>query len=807
MRKDKQQFFEKRNSGFSLITVMVSVSFIAIMGLLVLYLSLNNFQMKHTDIKGKDSFYTAEQALEEIRLGLQQDVGDAMSRAYIKVMETYNRDSSADAVLDEVRQQDFEAEFLAQLQKTLRGGEKEDFPALKKGCYSLDHLKAYLDLPHNGSFDREKETLIVTTPAAAGDNSKEPIMEVTTTAQAAKKNLTAGILLRNLKVVYVDPQGLASVIETDIALGIPKVQFPTPSTLPDLMNMIIVANGGIICQGKKGAQTTISGSIYAGTITGETALAKEPDTSLWLQPDADLAITAGDKVVTENEIRADKGSSFAARTGVNLWAKGLRLSSASVQLLGTTYFADDLTVERGTGSAVTLQGEYYGYGYPTTARADSSRNKNRYDKLSDADVSSAIIVNGRDTTLDLSGVQKMLLAGRSYVSSSAYSSANRQNADVMTGDSITVKGTQLAYLVPSALLKTAGVTAGNPMSYQEYQNSGLSGKDETDMVYWDAPVSAWGGQTLREIGVDSAKPIQTVFYNDNGGYVYFYLNFTDDQAASDFMQQYYGKNASQKAKMDRYLSFYFGENAGVTVKDPDSYLRYVTNGNVLTYDGNHAEGNLLDATDAAGSDKLTQEEINLQNSWYALNRKMITSADLLNGAVDEGNGRSHDETDESRSVFDNLVNEAQMKKFLSDREPVSRVYTFTASADNGGLQAMFCDNSQTLKINQAMADKLRLVITTGDVQIGENVQFKGIIMAKGRITLCAGAQLESAPLEAARVFQGVMTDQDATVSPRDFFWEGDKYVLGNSTSAGDDSQNADVYDLADYVSYKNWRKE
>lgn len=80
------------------------------------------------------------------------------------------------------------------------------------------------------------------------------------------------------------------------------------------MNMIIVANGGIICQGKKGAQTTISGSIYAGTITGETALAKEPDTSLWLQPDADLAITAGDKVVTENEIRADKGSSFAART-------------------------------------------------------------------------------------------------------------------------------------------------------------------------------------------------------------------------------------------------------------------------------------------------------------------------------------------------------------------------------------------------------------------------------------------------------------------------------------------------------------
>ena len=38
---------------------------IAILGLLVLYLALQNFRMKATDIKGKDSFYTAEQALKE----------------------------------------------------------------------------------------------------------------------------------------------------------------------------------------------------------------------------------------------------------------------------------------------------------------------------------------------------------------------------------------------------------------------------------------------------------------------------------------------------------------------------------------------------------------------------------------------------------------------------------------------------------------------------------------------------------------------------------------------------------------------
>ena len=46
------------------------------------------------------------------------------------------------------------------------------------------------------------------------------------------------------------------------------------------------------------------------------------------------------------------------------------------------------------------------------------------------------------------------------------------------------------------------------------------------------------------------------FHNDGssaGGYVYFYLNFTDEKKASDFMQVYYKKNPSLK-KSDGWLS-------------------------------------------------------------------------------------------------------------------------------------------------------------------------------------------------------------------------------------------------------------
>lgn len=47
----------KQNKGFSLITVIIAVAFIGILGLLVLYMALSNFQMKITDLKGKDSFH------------------------------------------------------------------------------------------------------------------------------------------------------------------------------------------------------------------------------------------------------------------------------------------------------------------------------------------------------------------------------------------------------------------------------------------------------------------------------------------------------------------------------------------------------------------------------------------------------------------------------------------------------------------------------------------------------------------------------------------------------------------------------
>ncbi len=827
----------KDNKGFSLITVIITVAFIGILGLLVLYLALQNFNMKITGIKGKDSFYTAEQALEEIRLGLQQDVGEAMSAAYIKVMEDYNKQStSPDEVLDELRQKAFETAFLQELTSRVRQSGKEGASDLPQGQYSMDYLRSYVDyvdLEKMDDFNAATETLIVTTP-----EGKNPVL---------KSDPKSGLLLKNLKVIYVDAQGYAAIIETDIRLGIPKIQFPTPSTLPDLMNMVVVAQGGIVCKsaenvGISAGHTSIMGSIFAGNLKDDSEASEKSHTSIKVEKNAVLAISSGDKVVTEGEVSVDEQGSFSTGAGVTLWTQGIRMTEGNVTLDGTTYVADDLTVEKnaksGDGSQVKIAGEYYGFGSPDSAKKSKNYTQSGqsvekdtprlYDYSSDADLSSGIVINGRNTTIDLSAVKKFLLAGRSYIAASGVKgSSGNANSDVMLGESLSVKGSQLAYLVPAALLKTgSAVSASNPMNYDAYRASDLVKKDADQQVDWDETVSAWGGKNLSEIGVDKLKPIQKVFYNDNagGGYVYFYLNFTDNEKASDFMQTYAANNTD---KLNQDLSFYFGKNSGITVADRDSYVRYVTNGNILTYNGDRSENGVDDATNPESDEKLQQEQVNMQNTWYALNRKMITSVDLLNTDVKDKEGISHDETNYTQSVFDNLVNEKQMVQFLRQRNPEHLQYTFTASDEDGSLQAMMVHNGEKstyqtskgpetvkgtdkpLVIMKSMAenDNLRLVICTGDVVIQAGVNFKGIIMAKGKITLEAGASLESAPLEAAKVFQSVVVN-DGNISPKDFFWEGDKYVLGNSTVTNDEEKNtSDTYQLGDYITYENWRKE
>lgn len=797
--KTEQNRMNGRNQGFSLITVMIAVAFVGILGMLVIYISAANLDMKITDLKGKDSFYTAEQALEEIRTGLQEDVGDAMSKAYIQVLENYNSNgsSASDVSLDDLRQSKFKDAFVKEITKRLgKAGNSTQ--------YNVDYLKKYIDLKDSAKFDQNSETLIVTTP-----DGEEPLM---------KKDVSSGIVLKNLKVIYVDPKGRASVIRTDIRLGIPKIQFPTASTLPDLMNMAIVADSGIICEANKQQPVKIRGNVYAGRLKNDLTLLQDyPRASVMLKDYGGMVVESGERFVSGGDIILKKESSLTTSSMVNLWAQGISLSSSDVKLLGTTYLADDLTVEKGSGSYVQIYGDYYGYGSPSTAR--NSKNSTLYANEKDADLSSAIVINGKNTTLDLTEIGQLMLSGRTYVSTSSVSAISdmSNSADVLTGESITVKGTQVAYLAPpSVFVKQEGdkdTVFTNPMTFETYRTYLEKNGYHGIQVDLDAKVKAWGEKTLRKIGVNEEKPLQEVFYNDNSstGYVYFYLNFKTEKAASDFMALYYQDQTAIKKAMDKNLSFYFGgEGSGILVRNKNTYLRYITNGNVLSYKGgSKAEGDLVNATSPSSVSELEREQLSYQNTWYALNRKMISSPNLLNKKVKDLNGDfDHTEDNPTRSVFDNLINENALHGFLFAQS--GQKYEFLLSSSSS-MKAVLYENTSEYEISSAEAQDLRLVICTGDVRIKEGTHFKGIILTKGKLTVESNVILEAASVEAAKVFMAKLPGE-TEISPRDFFWDGSKYVLGTSVSDQDQTQSEnrkedDIYELAEWVTYENWKKQ
>ena len=86
------------NRGMSLVMVIGTVALVSILVVIVLSLSLMNIQMKSVYKKSADNFYDAEAAMDEIRTGLQQDVADAATTAYLSVMSQYSASSYQDAV-------------------------------------------------------------------------------------------------------------------------------------------------------------------------------------------------------------------------------------------------------------------------------------------------------------------------------------------------------------------------------------------------------------------------------------------------------------------------------------------------------------------------------------------------------------------------------------------------------------------------------------------------------------------------------------------------------------------------------------
>lgn len=78
------------NKGSALLTVILLVAFLTVLATTLLYVSGTNMQIKQADYQNKKSFYSGEEALEEIRANLMEDASKAALLAYNEVMMNYD---------------------------------------------------------------------------------------------------------------------------------------------------------------------------------------------------------------------------------------------------------------------------------------------------------------------------------------------------------------------------------------------------------------------------------------------------------------------------------------------------------------------------------------------------------------------------------------------------------------------------------------------------------------------------------------------------------------------------------------------
>lgn len=696
------------NRGSSMVMVIVTMAFVGILVSVILYMSLLNFRLKTADVRNKNSFYTAENALDEIKAGLEGEISKAVGAAYLAVMEHYGD------YTDTGRNEEFTWQYVNSLRGSLRAPGQDN-------RYQVSILTGYL-----------KDT--------AWDEANGCGAKVT--AETADTGVlisrTDGVVLKDVMVTYVGSDGMVSRIKTDIKLALPDISFSASFKLPDVLSYSIIANDRL----QFGAPSSIRGSVYGGR---EGIFVDGISVNIY---DADLVVT--DKLLHVNN------AALHISENTNLWAEGIEVTSSQVDFLGSVYVRDDLTIN-GSNSGVKISQTYYGYG-----RNDA-----------DALYSSAILINGLNTRLDMSNVSRLYLAGRSYIKTAgtvAVGGSEVENQNVRMGESLAVKSDQLAYLVPVECLWVKdgeNLCTSNPVEVGEIAGFESEGAMEVD---FDA--------VSRKLGVplgNYANSFQKVYKNVSGvQLVYYYLTFDSELSANRFFKEYY---EADKERMDDYLKVYVSD-----LKLPvDSMLRVNLAGNVFTMEaGNFV---LKDATAVTDDTAALRQE----SEGYAAAFDQLCT---ILSRTEPSAAQREEKTD--NGIFYNVINKEEF-----DRLVAAKGNKWIQYSDDGTTGVVVINNAggSPYKMSEEGIDwsRIKILIVSGDLIVDNN--FNGILISGGSVTARTGWLMNDA--DAASKAMQIVSD-DGSFMVVNLFTDG-SYMVGTPGSGGGTSGGrVTVYNDVDY---------
>lgn len=736
------------NRGSSILMVILVAAGIGVMAAIALWVSLRNVQMKTTDAEIKESFYSAEGVLEQVKAGVKEKAEAAYKEAVTKDLENFAKYgnssqtpagvTSSSTVSEKARRaEDFKKNF------------KDTFKSsIDRGTAGEYNIKSISNLVDQSLLNSPTYPYAVVSAMNGGYSRDEGIV----------KDEDDKLVLKGIRVRYVSEDEQVSEIVTDITVAVPKPDVIASTSDLDLFEYAIIGDKGVeVIAGN----VNIKGSVYAGFSDSfnKQAFVAKSYTNVGLY---DKTLIANGTVYVANN------ASLKASPNQKIWAGNILLDGGRAELTGASYVADDLTLS-GERSSAKISGTYKGYGNDKNVAGSSS----------------AIIINGKDSSIDMSGAKEVALAGYSYIATGNErlrlpnsTGEARNNKDIKMGESIAVKGNQIAYLMPGEWIGTDSNKESkfghNPLSYDEYKRL-INERDSSgkNYVLVDTKARAYKtGKTFEDYGVTKSDLdanytkifVQPITGISSDGLVYFYVNLPQDKAARYF-NDFYAADKNRAEELKKHTDFYTG-----TIKSA-AEANIKTVGNYTLYDN--------DLVVLPGKTSTIDNTGKFIKTFRALCTNLTTKVKA---------GQRENE------VFKNIINEAVLRGYLAG--------VVKKEVSVNGVKAVI--TSGYYEYNGSSGD-VRLIVALGDVRVSKT--FTGTIIANGKVTVNSAGEIKS---DDSGIIKNLISEP-LTAGGSDYFYkvfrDGEAFAASGSTVSGNDLFADGSVDLSKLVSYSNWKKK
>ncbi|MCI7770993.1 MAG: hypothetical protein MR496_05120 [Eubacterium sp.] len=821
---------KKNNSGSTIVIVLLMTSFVLILSTLITTTTMINLRMKIASSQSTKSFYTAEQAVDEVRAALGVISVGCFNTAYEEELtKLYSTKSTGATVNNKEANQMMRKEYTKKLlteMKLFDGVSDPDAEIVKYLNWTGNNPLPIASWNADDSKDNEKKiysSFIAALNNYIEDNtnlSVEKVTKITFNVTGTDPLYSYSVGFYDCVVKYLDNSGNYSYITFNGAVGMPDIEidFKNDDKVGTLCfaDYSLVGNGGIILP--KNASATISGSAYAGTGSSTKG------TALTINEGASLTMGGGYFVCGGN-IEANNNSGLSVK-GTSLWAKninvadGVTINSSSA----TLNLQDDLTVD-GENSEVNINGSFFGFGYEEGNLAKQRPN-----------YSSAIIVNGLNSHITFGSLGNLYVGGRAYIKFS-------DDRAYATGESSAVNISQAIYMIPAKLLTNG---SKNPSALNDSPSSGVSftcdinennffAYDllddkkiyESRNAYFDIDGNLVDESTLE---TDSTTHLITDANIRANSKTYYYFKFKDDYARNkyanlilddtEFESYISGKSDDYKdsatklrkqiiAAKDSFKGLTNSSITGVSINTPGAFsqitsssgstlsaaelkIKAASTDRALRYDVlNKILANPLKSDDESG---WYTSRADLQNDLSTRNPAKYNSINLSNYTLGD--------------VFGNIVNEEGFEELLrSGAGPTYSYPRFTDGSHYAVYMLNSADPTETLKIS-TVGFTSGLVVCAGNVDV--DVDFSGIILAKGKVTVESGCTVSNGYTEASfkTAMEGWMNSANETDGTlRNGYDIGHIFRFYNSkTTTTNGALTVDKMTYRDMVRVDKWRK-